>query len=341
MLSSKSLADEFPLRFPSLLIETIILGILIGYGVITFVTDDPMIFIIEGIILVVIAILFELIFGLRTTTEETLASSGVHLSASGIEIPKDVSLIDKKLSRNITKAFLLSAVVLILLAESGTSENKVVTQISQITLLVVILSIPFSVFFGIVQIFRNPKVSTSRVFDAYISGSTIFLGIPLAVLLFFLIGSMVVLFFISPEENPTEILITTILVSIIIMFILQIGYIVNVLRNTAEYHGMSVSQYLVFKMSHQEKERIKEAKKARAQHVDKLYEKLPTIKQKVRPWDRKAPTPYQPIDMNQYEYDVTKSPLRTLLTEFGPAILGIIVADIVLALFFIVLSGLS
>ncbi|MFX0117701.1 MAG: hypothetical protein ACFFB3_24360 [Candidatus Hodarchaeota archaeon] len=214
-------------------------------------------------------------------------------------------------------------------------------QISSIAFIVVVLFLPFGAFLGLLHIMRNPRASASRAFGVYINLGVLLVGIPLIVFLLFLIGVATLLVFIPPSGDPAQVVLSTLLFSILLMGVIQIYFIVSTLQKTADYHGLSISGYILMKLSQEEKERQKQEKIARAKHVDRLYTKLPEMKKKIKPWAKAPAQTVATIDISQYEYAPSSSKFKTILRELGPALLAIFVADLVFAAFFLMLASMQ
>ncbi|MFQ5978031.1 MAG: hypothetical protein ACE5OZ_07880 [Candidatus Heimdallarchaeota archaeon] len=358
-----SLADEFPFRFRNLLIETIFVSMLFGFAIISSKLLDELIFILEGFALLLIAIVFELIWGgqeseakaLIARAEEEAKQSGTTYGAHQSTFMKVTeegtvpaahtleadALIDKRLSRNITKAFSLSTIVLWLIAGLGTTDNAVVRQVSSIAFIVVVLFLPFGMFLGLLQAMRSPRVSTSRAFGAYINLGVLLVGIPMFMFLFFVVGSVILLVLVPPSSDPAQILLSTLLVAILLTAVIQVYFIVSTLQKAADYHGLSISGYIALKLSQEEKEQERQAKIARAEKVDELYSAIPAMKKKIKPWAKERAEPISRIDMSQYEYAPKSSKLGAILRELGPPLLAVFLSNLVFIAFLLMLSSLQ
>lgn len=348
-----SLADEFPFRFRNLFIETILIGTLFGFAIISSQLLDELIFILEGLFLLLIAIFFELIYGGRESegmeliarakeearqSETVVTEEGTGQAAHALGTDP---LIDKRLSRNITKAFSLSTIVLWLIAGLGTTDNPVVQQVSSIAFIVVVLFLPFGMFLGLLQAMRSPRVSTSRAFGAYINLGVLLIGIPMSMFLFFVVGSAILLVFVPPSSDPAQVLLSALLVAILLTAVVQIYFIVSTLQKAADYHGLSISGYIAMKMSQEERERERQAKIARAEKVDELYSAIPAMRKKIKPWAKDRAEPVSRIDISMYEYAPKSSKLGAILRELGPPLLAIFLSNIVFIAFLLLLSSLQ
>jgi hypothetical protein len=344
-LVDSSLADEFPFRFTNLLIETIIIGTLFGFAILSSDLLDEIVFVVEGVVLLLIGIYFELAYGGRKSSAISTGDSTrtrIEGTAIVVEGPlEDKPLIDKRLARNITKAFSLSAVALWLVAGIVVTDNPFVSYVSQVAFIVVVLFFPFGVFLGLLQVMRNPRVSASQAFGAYINLGMLLIAIPLIVLLLFVVGAVTLLVFIPPSGDPAQLLLTTLLISVVAMAILQGYFVISTLQRAADYHGLSISGYIMLKLSEEEKERQKQAKIARAKKAARLYEAIPQMKKKIRPWEKDGPQLAPPVDMSEYEYAQSSSKLRAIIRELGPALLAILAADAVFIAFFLAISSMQ
>ena len=160
------------------------------------------------------------------------------------------------------------------------------------------------------------------------------------VFLFFVVGAVVVLTFVPPGEDPGHILLITMFVAVLVIAIIQVGYIFSTLQKSAKYHGLTISGYISLKLSKEEKIRQKKEKRARAEQADRLYTQIHDLKKKVRPWAVSSTLPVSTIDMSQYEYASSENPFRTLIRELGPPLLGIFFGNIVMIAVLLILSSM-
>ncbi|MFX0114933.1 MAG: hypothetical protein ACFFB3_10335 [Candidatus Hodarchaeota archaeon] len=366
---AKSSYPDFPFRFPFLLIETLVVSLLIGLAITTFNLMDEAIFIIEGALLVLLALCVRFFFAkgsIGAKSEGTAVRDDMDKMDTGIlsvkvrrmkkssleayrdsrsKLPFQRSEVGfeatEEVVSSIWKAFLLAAVGLLLFA-GYESEHPLIRHYGQWAFIWVILFAAYiGVFLGFLHLLRNPRVAVSRIFDVYINLGALLLGIPFSIFFLFLIGAVTILIFVPAGANPQHALIPFVIVVIFIVVVAQIFYIVSTMNRYAAERGLSLSGYIRLKLSREEREREKLVKLAHRERMDSLYEKIPEIKERIHPAVSKSPAAYPVRSLEDYEYPVEeKNPILAFIREFIPALMGIIIANTLLILGFFALAAL-
>lgn len=353
-----SIADRFPFRFPVLLAEALIIGLIFGFLVMWTDFMDETIFLVIAIVFLLIAGAFEFKFGSAGSQGTVIRSSAVDpvaligqtyferdtsAAAQQAEFAQSGAVIrrfsiDKRLSRNITKALCLAAVCLWVLTESRLLDNPQVHQISQILLIAALVLILPIAGMGFVQGMRHPKLSASRAFDASMNLAVIIVGIPTMVFFIFIGAVLALLVFVPQSSDLTQIISAALLVSIATMAVIQVYYVYSTLLRSAKYHGLSIPDYIAMRLSQEEKRRQKAERKVRGERIDELYDRIPEFKEEIRP--SKSPAAELPIKlgMEEYEYASKDHPIKAILKGFLPGLVATFLGTMIYVAFFLILA---
>ncbi|MHA2368955.1 MAG: hypothetical protein ACXADX_09045 [Candidatus Hodarchaeales archaeon] len=354
-----SIADRFPFRIPVLLAEALFIGLIFGFLVMWADFMDETIFLVIAIAFLLIAGAFEFKFGSEGSQGTVVRSGGVDPVAllgqtfferdtTGATQQAEFAqtgavarrfAIDKRLSRNITKALCLAAVCMWILAEVELFSNPQVHQISQILFIAALVLLLPLVGMGFVQGMRHPKLSASRAFDASMNLAVLVLGIPTMVFFIFIGAALTLLIFVPQSSDLTQIVSAALLVAIVAMAAIQVYYVYSTLQRSAKYHGLSIPDYIAMRLSQEEKKRQKAERKVRGERIDELYDRIPEFKEEIRP--SKSPAAELPIRLGMeedYEYTSKDHLVKAILKAFLPGLVATFLGTMIYVAFFLILA---
>lgn len=369
---NKSSHPVFPLKFPFLLIETLAISLLIGLAMVTLDLTNEWIYVIEGVLLVLTAVFVKLSFSrgeaspnpertalrddmdkmdlgiltvrrrrLQRAPSKTYEDRPDPVSLDVLRRPGSRNSLSPELADNVWKAFLVAAIGLLFFA-GYEAEVALIRHLGQWAFLWALLFAAYiGIFLGFMHLIRNPRVTTSRIFDVYINMGALLFGIPFGTFFLFILGAVTILMFLPAGTDPQQALVPFVLVALIGILVLQAFYLVSTMKKYAAERGLSLSEYIRLKLSGKERELEKLGKLANQERIDSLYEKIPEIKSRIRPAAATASASYSTRSLDDYEYaKKEKHPFFAFLREFVPAILGIIVANTLLIIGFLALAAL-
>lgn len=333
---------------------------------------DEWIYIIEGVLLVISAVVVKLFFssgGDGSNPERSALRDDMDKMDLGIlgvrrrrlqrapsktyeDRPDPVSLnavrrpglgrsFSPELAENVWKAFLVAAIGLLFFA-GYEAEVAIIRHFGQFAFLWALLFAAYiGIFMGFLHLIRNPRVTVSRIFDVYINMGVLLFGIPFGTFFLFILGAVTILMFVSAGTDPQQALVPFVFVTFVVILVLQAFYLVSTMRKYAAERGLSLSDYIRLKLSGEERERERLRKLAHRERIDSLYEKIPEIKSRMRPVAATTPASSSTRSLDDYEYaKEEKHPFFAFLREFVPAILGIFVANTLLIIGFLALAAL-
>ncbi|MHA2270489.1 MAG: hypothetical protein ACXACI_01415 [Candidatus Hodarchaeales archaeon] len=370
---NRSSNPDLPFRFPFLLIETLVIGLLLGLTLVWIDLMDEWIFAIEAMVLVLLAVFAKITYNRKVGAEHSERSSlrddmdkidvgytsakkrhtTLFPSRTFGDRPDTISLnpfrrsgsgilISKQLVDNIWRAFLLAALGLLVYGATQSS-NPLLQHYGQWAFLWGLLFAAYiGMLLGFLHLIRNPRVSVSRVFDVYINLGALLFGIPFGVFFLFILGAAVILMFVPVlQTTPQQALVPFAIVALIVIFVMQALYLFSTINKYAAERGLSASEYIRLKLSREERERTRLEKLAHKKRIDSLYERLPEIKERIHPGAIRSPAAHPIRSMDDYEYAKDeKNPFFAFVREFIPALLGIIIGNAVFIAGFFALAAL-